>query len=430
MTTLRDYPLGRRRRRAADRPRGGRARRVHGLPGAARRPARSRPALPRGCRAHARGAARAGRRDGPATMDGVIDWTLASQVARGVARLAARRRSRAVRGAGRPRRRERAARLRLHRARAVRAAPRRRGGRPRRVGRRQPRLHARRARPGGGPPRATASGRWPGSSAPPAARCWPPRRARSPASSPAACSASTSSPCWTPRRPARLLFVAPNLGHAAAALEADPDQLLRWVALHETTHALQFGGVPWLREHIAGTVRELLEGASLDTQRPAAIPDLDDLRGLARHRARGRRRALALGPERRELLDRMQAFMAVLEGYAEHVMDAVGEDVLDDLGSLRGALNRRRRERSGLPARARAPDRDGPQAAPVRAGQALLRRRRRPRRASRRSTASGRPRHAMPTLAELDAPGTWIERTGPPKLGRAAVSDLAHTLAV
>ena len=40
--------------------------------------------------------------------------------------------------------------------------------------------------------------------------------------------------------------------------------------------------------------------------------------------------------------------MAVLEGYAEHVMDAVGGDVLDDLDSLRGALNRRRRERSGF----------------------------------------------------------------------------------
>ena len=40
--------------------------------------------------------------------------------------------------------------------------------------------------------------------------------------------------------------------------------------------------------------------------------------------------------------------MAVLEGYAEHVMDAVGADVLDDLPALRAALERRRRDRSGL----------------------------------------------------------------------------------
>ena len=40
--------------------------------------------------------------------------------------------------------------------------------------------------------------------------------------------------------------------------------------------------------------------------------------------------------------------MAVLEGYAEHVMDAVGADVLDDLPGLRAALGQRRHDRSGL----------------------------------------------------------------------------------
>jgi putative hydrolase len=40
--------------------------------------------------------------------------------------------------------------------------------------------------------------------------------------------------------------------------------------------------------------------------------------------------------------------MSVLEGYAEHVMDAVGADVLDDLPGLRSALQKRRRDRSGL----------------------------------------------------------------------------------
>ena len=44
----------------------------------------------------------------------------------------------------------------------------------------------------------------------------------------------------------------------------------------------------------------------------------------------------------------MQAFMAVLEGYAEHVMDAVGAEILPNLPQLRGAMDRRRRDRSGL----------------------------------------------------------------------------------
>ena len=58
--------------------------------------------------------------------------------------------------------------------------------------------------------------------------------------------------------------------------------------------------------------------------------------------------SLVLGPERRELLDRVQAFMAVLEGYAEHVMDAVGAELLDDLPALRARAGAPPRERSGF----------------------------------------------------------------------------------
>jgi len=54
-------------------------------------------------------------------------------------------------------------------------------------------------------------------------------------------------PVTDPAVPARLLFVGPNLAQAARSMDADDQALARWVALHETTHALQFAGVPWLR---------------------------------------------------------------------------------------------------------------------------------------------------------------------------------------
>ena len=50
----------------------------------------------------------------------------------------------------------------------------------------------------------------------------------------------------------------------------------------------------------------------------------------------------------RETLDRVQAVMAVIEGHAEHVMDAVAPDLLPSLPKLRGALDRRRKSQSGL----------------------------------------------------------------------------------
>jgi coenzyme F420 biosynthesis associated uncharacterized protein len=155
-------------------------------------------------------------------------------------------------------------------------------------------------------------------------------------------------PVLDPSAPARLLFVAPNLGHATKTLHADADQLLRWVALHETTHALQFGGVPWLREHLAGMVMQLLGALEVDPRGLLRIPDVADLRALLDSVREDGLAFVAVGPERRGQLESAQAFMALLEGYAEHVMDAVGADMLDDVEGLRAAMDRRRHERSGL----------------------------------------------------------------------------------
>jgi coenzyme F420 biosynthesis associated uncharacterized protein len=226
-------------------------------------------------------------------------------------------------------------------------------------------------------------------------------------------------PVLDPAGPARLLFVAPNLGHAATGLEADPDQLLRWVALHETTHALQFGGVPWLREHLAGLVRELLGALEVDPRGLLRIPDLSDLRGLV-ERVRGDGLAfVAVGEERRGTLESAQAFMALLEGYAEHVMDAVGADLLTDLDSMRAAMERRRTERSGLlrvldkligldlKLRQYQQGKAFCDAVVARGGIAALNR------------AWAGP-ESLPTLAELDDAAGWLVRTQQLGLGRGA----------
>jgi coenzyme F420 biosynthesis associated uncharacterized protein len=157
-------------------------------------------------------------------------------------------------------------------------------------------------------------------------------------------------PPTDPERPARLLFVAPNLAEAAARMEVDHEQMLRWVALHEVTHAVQFSSVPWLRPHVAGMVGEL--SAALDIKVNARgllrLGGVDEVRAaVGRLRSDGLI-AFVLGPERHALLDRIQATMAMIEGHAEHVMDAAGAAVLPDLDALRGALDRRRKTRPPL----------------------------------------------------------------------------------
>ena len=155
-------------------------------------------------------------------------------------------------------------------------------------------------------------------------------------------------PVLDPDKPARLLLVGPNLAHAAKSLDAPSDQLLRWVALHEMTHALQFGGVPWLRPHLKAMLSELLGALEFNPRGIFRMPDVTDLRKVAERVREEGLATVMVGPERRGSLDRIQAFMAVLEGYAEHVMDAVGANILDDLPGLREALGKRRHDRSGL----------------------------------------------------------------------------------
>jgi len=141
-------------------------------------------------------------------------------------------------------------------------------------------------------------------------------------------------------RPPRLLFVLPNLGQAVQAFGAEEQQFMTWVALHEVTHAVQF----------AGLVRELLKSAEvrLEAPRKLHIPSTDEVKRILTALRGGDLISIVTTTPERETLDRVQAVMAVIEGHAEHVMDAVAPDLLPSLPKLRASLDRRRKSQTGL----------------------------------------------------------------------------------
>src|SRR4029079_2731772 len=65
-------------------------------------------------------------------------------------------------------------------------------------------------------------------------------------------------PLFGADRAPRLLFLGENIDAAAVQLDADPAQLLDWIALHETTHSVQFAAAPWLRRYVGDLARRLL----------------------------------------------------------------------------------------------------------------------------------------------------------------------------
>jgi coenzyme F420 biosynthesis associated uncharacterized protein len=151
-------------------------------------------------------------------------------------------------------------------------------------------------------------------------------------------------------RPPRLLFVLPNLGQAVRSFDADEKEFVTWVTLHEVTHAVQFAGVPWLHAHVAGLVRELLASAEvrIDAPRKLRVPTTDEIRRTVNALRHGDLISIVTTQTERETLDRVQAVMAVIEGHAEHVMDAVAPDLVPSLPRLRAGIDRRRRSQSGL----------------------------------------------------------------------------------
>jgi coenzyme F420 biosynthesis associated uncharacterized protein len=151
-----------------------------------------------------------------------------------------------------------------------------------------------------------------------------------------------------PDIPPRLLFVTPNLQKAADQMGVDQASFEGWVAAHEVTHVVQFGAVPWLREHLGELVREYMDTVDVRIGRGSAgaLPRLPNPRDLVERFAEGGLAALVQTRVQRRLMRRLQATMAVIEGYSEHVMDAVAPSLVSEHEGLRDAMERRRATRS------------------------------------------------------------------------------------
>ena len=155
-----------------------------------------------------------------------------------------------------------------------------------------------------------------------------------------------------PGRPPRLLFVGENMEATRRSLEADRDDFLHWVALHECTHVIQFERVAWLATHLRALASQLIEGAAEEFD-AAALARFGrrlarDPRALVRAALRGELARALADPKGRATLDRLQATMSVVEGHAEHVMDASAAALGLELTELRRRLNARRERRGGL----------------------------------------------------------------------------------
>lgn len=152
--------------------------------------------------------------------------------------------------------------------------------------------------------------------------------------------------------PPRLIFVGQNIDAAAGELNGAPADVLEWVALHEVTHAVHFSSVPWLGDHLGSMARTLLQDTPLTLEGSELISGarqaLGDPRGWIDEIRRSDPVTLLAPPQARETIFAVQATMALVEGFAEHVMDAAASELGPRVDTLRAGMERRRENRGPL----------------------------------------------------------------------------------
>ncbi len=131
-----------------------------------------------------------------------------------------------------------------------------------------------------------------------------------------------------------LILVEPNVQAWAQKDKLPIDELRRWLAMHEMTHAWEFKAHPWLQAYLEGLLKDVLVGRLGDGHRPTRLELI---------------RTLTIGVGQQwKAISKLQAVMSLLEGYSNLVMNEVGRRQLPHFALLEGAYRRRQEQRTPL----------------------------------------------------------------------------------
>lgn len=147
----------------------------------------------------------------------------------------------------------------------------------------------------------------------------------------------------------KLYFVQPNIESVERELRLPADDFRLWLTLHEVTHAFEFEAHPWLREHVNGLIDQYFHYLSQDVEQlRRGFEGLRTFweRARTRDRANGSWIEVVMTPEQRAVFNKMQATMSVVEGYSNHVMNAVGKDLIPTYDVITRRFERRQQQRT------------------------------------------------------------------------------------
>jgi coenzyme F420 biosynthesis associated uncharacterized protein len=146
----------------------------------------------------------------------------------------------------------------------------------------------------------------------------------------------------------RLYFVVPNLLAFERQYRLPAAEFRSWIALHEVTHAFELEAQPWVRRYMNDLLTSYLRTLSEDLFGNQSRTVLGTWAGRIKDNLFESHHVLELmmSREQRDIFRRLQALMAVMEGYSNHVMNEVGARRLHSHHLLKQTFESRLRHRS------------------------------------------------------------------------------------
>jgi putative hydrolase len=218
-----------------------------------------------------------------------------------------------------------------------------------------------------------------------------------------------------PGDPARVLLVPENVAAFEQAAGLPSDQLRLWLACHEVAGQRLFAGAGWLRDHLHGVVSEIARETDPDTSGL-----MDRLQSLDIGGGPGALQELLeggeglLGPPSAALqaaVAKLEVLLALYAGYTVAIAERALEGRLPALQAIQAAVRRRLADPQaphGLFAQLLRAD---PERAAAARGERFCRE------VLAATDIEGLDRvwahpDFLPSAAELDVPGRWLERVG------------------
>ena len=143
-----------------------------------------------------------------------------------------------------------------------------------------------------------------------------------------------------------LYFVEPNIARVQTQLGLSDEDFRLWIALHECTHVFEFEAYPWVRPYFNDLLRQFL--GQVSNQLESLGVGLPQLLGRLVGKRSGDRHWIErmLTPEQQRIFDQLQALMSLVEGYSNHIMNAIGGRLLPSFEQIEQRIQQRQQNRS------------------------------------------------------------------------------------